>query len=320
MKLIIISDNGSYHRKIIISWRFLAILVLILSVVAITALVGYKLLFDTDTISKNEIQLLNKFDSMLMKTAKLKGQVKRLNSLGKVIATKHYIDVNAYLLSQAPAMVGIDSLSSEIVTQASLAKSINDLELVLKLQEKHYNIMRKIQASPNPPISKLVDSTNQLESSNQLKKSNQLEKNNQIKKSNPSVLSYSTPVLSGYVSSSFGKRRDPINGHQRHHNGIDIAAKHGSIIKTIASGFVTFSGRKRAYGNVIDIHHSDSLKSRYAHLDTIRVKKGEVVRKGDIIATMGQTGRATGSHLHLEVWEKNQPVNPKSYIDTALIK
>ena len=50
------------------------------------------------------------------------------------------------------------------------------------------------------------------------------------------------------------------------------------------------------------------------------MKKGEVVRKGDVIATMGQTGRATGSHLHLEVWERNQPVNPESYIDTALIK
>ena len=71
---------------------------------------------------------------------------------------------------------------------------------------------------------------------------------------------------------------------------------------------------------MIDIHHSDSLKSRYAHLDTIKVKKGEVVRKGDTIATMGRTGRATGSHLHLEVWKKNRPVNPESYIDTALIK
>lgn len=112
----------------------------------------------------------------------------------------------------------------------------------------------------------------------------------------------------------------PINGHPHHHNGIDIAATHGSEIHTIASGFVTFSGRKGGYGNVIDINHSDSLKSRYAHLDTIEVKKGEVVRKGDIIATMGKTGRATGSHLHLEVWEKNSPVNPEFYIDTALVK
>jgi len=313
MKLIIISDNGSYHRKIIISWLFWAVLVSIFCVIAITLFVTYKPI-DTDAISKNEIQLLNKLDSMLMKTAKLEGQVKRLNSLGKVIATKSNIDVNAYLLSQAPAMGGVDSLTTTIITQASLAKSINDLELELKLEERRYNVIKKAQASPKLILNMSIDSSNQLDTFNSL------ETKIQIKKPIPSLFSYSTPVLSGYVSSSFGKRLDPINGHQRHHNGIDIAAKHGSKIQTIASGFITFSGRKSGYGNVIDIHHGDTLKSRYAHLDTIKVKKGEVVRKGDIIATMGQTGRATGSHLHLEVWAKNQPVNPESYINTALIK
>ena len=129
---------------------------------------------------------------------------------------------------------------------------------------------------------------------------------------------FSSPVSQGYISSLFGKRRDPINGHQRHHNGIDIAAKHGSEIHAIASGFVTFTGRKGGYGNVVEIHHSDNLKSLYAHLHKIDVAKGEVIRKGDLIATMGSTGRATGPHLHLEVWEDGEVVNPESYIDTAL--
>ncbi|KAG1663474.1 Protein translocase subunit SecA [Nymphon striatum] len=112
--------------------------------------------------------------------------------------------------------------------------------------------------------------------------------------------------------------RDPINGHQRHHNGIDIAAKIGTEINAIGSGFVTFAGRKGGYGNVVEIHHSDSLKSRYAHLNEILVNKGDVVRKADKIATMGKTGRATGSHLHLEVWENDRPTNPEAFIKVAL--
>ena len=296
MKLIIISDNGSHHRKFNLNGWFVTALLLIFSAIIIALFVAPKSI-EKDLISKKEIQLLNKLDSMLMKTAKLEGQVKRLNSLGEIIATKGKIDISAYLLSQAPAMGGIaESFNSSVITQADLSKSINDLELELKFAEQRYEVMRKAQS--------WSQSINR----------------NPITKPASSVLSYTTPVATGYVSSTFGKRRDPINGHQRHHRGIDIAAKHGSKIHTIASGFVTFSGKKGGYGNVIDIHHSDSLKSRYAHLDTIKVKKGEVVRKGDIVATMGKTGRATGSHLHLEVWKNNRPVNPESYIDTALIK
>ncbi len=297
MKLIFISDNGSYHRKFNLNgWSIAALLFLFSSTLIIALFAAFKPL-KKDIISKNEIQLLNKFDSMLLKTAKLEGQVKRLNSLGKIIAAKSNIDINAYILSRGPAMGGIDdSFSSSVITQASLAKSINDLELELELAEQQYEVLKMAQSS-----SESINRT-------------------QIAEPASTTFSYTTPVATGYISSAFGKRRDPINGHQRHHNGIDIAAKHGSKIHTIASGFVTFSGRKGGYGNIIDIHHSDSLKSRYAHLDMIKVKKGEVVRKGDIIATMGQTGRATGSHLHLEVWEKNRPVNPESYIDTALIK
>lgn len=296
MKLILISDNGSHHRKINLNLRFAAILLVIISLLMISLLVAFKPIVK-NVISKSEIKLLNKFDAMLLKTAALEGQVKRLNSLGKIIASKGNIDINAYLLSQAPAMGGYDdSLSSSIITQSSLAESIEELELELELQEQRYDVLKMAQPFTPPNY---ID---------------------QINESIPSEFSYSNPVSAGYVSSAYGRRRDPINGHQRHHNGMDIAAKLGSEIHTIASGFVTFSGRKNGYGNVVEIHHSDSLKSRYAHLETIKVKKGEVVRKGNIIATMGQSGRATGSHLHLEVLEDNKSVNPETYIDTALIE
>ena len=147
MKLIFISDNGSHHRKFNLSGWSIAALFLISSALIIALFAAFKPL-KKDIILKNEIQLLNKFDSMLLKTAKLEGQVKRLNSLGKIIASKGNIDINAYLLSQAPAMGGVDdSFSASIITQASLAKSINNLELELELAEQLYEVMKLDQSS-----------------------------------------------------------------------------------------------------------------------------------------------------------------------------
>lgn len=297
MKLLFVSDNGRHHKKINLDIPSLGLF--FLSVILFTvAIIGVFNHFRSDVISDSEIRLLNRFDGLLIKTAKLEGQVKRLNSMGKIIADKNNIDIQDYLLTEDPAMGGLGKTSigrSSVLTKENIAKSIDDLELELDLQEQRYDILN------NSDIASFSASTDSF-------------------KDPTDLINYSLPVSKGYVSSAYGKRRDPFNGHQRHHNGIDIAAKHGSKIQAIASGFVSFSGRKGAYGNVIDIHHSDSLKSRYAHLDKIKVNKGEVVRKGDIIATMGKTGRATGSHLHLEVWKKNRPVNPEAYIDTALIK
>lgn len=297
MKLLFVSDNGRHRKKI--NLDILVLGLFLLSVISFAfALTGVYNYFKSDVISDSEKRLLSQFDTLLVKTAKLEGQVKRLNSLGKIIAKENNIDIQDYLLSQDPAMGGLGKSSdsrSTVLTKQNITKSISDLELELDLQEQRYDILN------NANIANYSTKTDFI-------------------KDPTDFINYSLPVSKGYVSSAYGKRRDPFNGHQRHHNGIDIAAKHGSKIQTIASGFVTFAGRKGGYGNVIDIHHSDSLKSRYAHLDTIKVKKGEVVRKGDTIATMGKTGRATGSHLHLEVWKKNRPVNPESYIDTALIR
>jgi murein DD-endopeptidase MepM/ murein hydrolase activator NlpD len=129
---------------------------------------------------------------------------------------------------------------------------------------------------------------------------------------------FSTPLLNGYVSSPFGNRRDPINGSLRHHGGLDIAAKKGSNVYAIANGFVSFSGKRGDYGNLLEINHSESLTSRYAHLDSYLVKNGQLVKKGDLIGKVGATGRVTGSHLHLEIRKNKKTMDPKLYLNDAL--
>jgi murein DD-endopeptidase MepM/ murein hydrolase activator NlpD len=117
------------------------------------------------------------------------------------------------------------------------------------------------------------------------------------------------PLL-GRITSTFGARRDPINGRYRKHQGVDIAAPAGSPISAAAEGTVIFAGRQRGYGNTVVIAHADGRQTRYAHAARLLVAAGEQVAAGQTIATVGRTGRATGPHLHFEVAEQGRRVNP----------
>lgn len=122
------------------------------------------------------------------------------------------------------------------------------------------------------------------------------------------------PVGEGYISSNFGRRTDPISGLMSMHTGIDFAAPSGTAIHAVGAGVVTFAGRKGAYGNTIEITHGNGYRTRYAHAKELKVSKGEVVKKGQAIATVGSTGRSTGPHLHLEVFRNGMAVNPARHI------
>lgn len=116
--------------------------------------------------------------------------------------------------------------------------------------------------------------------------------------------------LTGRITSGFGLRNDPINGHWRQHNGIDIAARRGTPIGAAAAGTVVFAGRRGGYGNTVIIEQADGKQTLYGHADQLLVKVGEEVEAGQQIATVGSTGRSTGPHLHFEVRENGQAVNP----------
>ncbi len=114
--------------------------------------------------------------------------------------------------------------------------------------------------------------------------------------------------LNGPITSYFGKRG------KRFHKGIDIDGKKGDIIRAAADGKVVFSGYMRGYGKVIVIKHNDDFSTVYAHNSVNLVKKGDYVKKGQPIARVGSTGRATGSHLHFEVRYRGKAVDPMDYL------
>ncbi len=122
------------------------------------------------------------------------------------------------------------------------------------------------------------------------------------------------PARKGWLSSSFGQRVDPFTGELAWHNGVDIAGKMGEDILAVASGVVSFSGEKYGYGKTIEVTHDGGYLTRYAHNDDLNAQLGEIVKKGQPIATMGSTGRSTGPHVHFEVFKNGRAVDPSSYI------
>jgi murein DD-endopeptidase MepM/ murein hydrolase activator NlpD len=124
--------------------------------------------------------------------------------------------------------------------------------------------------------------------------------------------------VAGVVSSSFGLRHHPISGDKHFHGGVDIAAPAGAEIKAAGPGKVTFSGMAKGYGNLVEIDHGDGTVSRYAHNAANLVAVGDEVQVGQIIATVGSTGRATGPHVHFEVRQGGKPVDPSIMIGAAV--
>ncbi|MBN4069545.1 M23 family metallopeptidase, partial [bacterium AH-315-G05] len=101
----------------------------------------------------------------------------------------------------------------------------------------------------------------------------------------------------------------------RRHEGIDIAAPIGTPIIAADGGVVTFAGRRGAYGKLVIINHENGFQTYYAHCNGFNVKVGERVHKGQKIATVGNTGRSTGPHVHFEVRKNGVPVNPLSFVN-----
>ncbi|MBT8099448.1 MAG: M23 family metallopeptidase [Gammaproteobacteria bacterium] len=122
------------------------------------------------------------------------------------------------------------------------------------------------------------------------------------------------PVSAGWISSYFGKRTDPFTGKPANHTGVDFAGKEGQQISAVADGVVTWSGDRYGYGVMVEINHGNGYSTRYAHNSENLVQVGDEVRKGQQVALMGETGRATGPNLHFEVLKNGHRVNPVNFI------
>jgi murein DD-endopeptidase MepM/ murein hydrolase activator NlpD len=123
------------------------------------------------------------------------------------------------------------------------------------------------------------------------------------------------PATVQNITSGFGYRHDPFNGHAAMHSGIDFKGAVGSPIFAAANGRVTFAGHKGGYGQAVEITHPNGMLTRYAHLSRIDAKLGQRVAAGATIGGLGSTGRSTGPHLHFEVRINDRAVNPRPFLE-----
>jgi murein DD-endopeptidase MepM/ murein hydrolase activator NlpD len=126
------------------------------------------------------------------------------------------------------------------------------------------------------------------------------------------------PVPGGRITDKFGNRKDPFIERVKHHRGIDLSAQFGTNVYAVAAGVVEFTRIKyrtnTGYGRVVIINHGNGYKTLYGHLANVKVARGQKVDRWDVIGLSGATGRATGPHLHYEVWRDGHPENPENYI------
>ena len=127
------------------------------------------------------------------------------------------------------------------------------------------------------------------------------------------ALADATPIIwpaDGWISAGYGYREDPFTGERDFHPAVDISTRHGQPVYATATGRISSAERSGNYGNLVEIDHGFELATRYGHLSEFAVSLGDTVQRGDLIGFAGATGRATGYHVHYEVWASGRTLNP----------
>ena len=308
MKLILISKRSDKVRTFSLnSWVRILLSAAVLGIpVAAGVLLGLKLadgrwqlLFEDHiadmqnemTISRQELfedrQRVNQTLSLMTaKLAQMRASVVRLDALGEQLTELSDMDAGEFDFSAAPGLGGPEIQSqqgyrSNTDMQIDLNSLMQSSGQTLSKREVQLKLLRSTLADK-----KLIDDRRLA----------------------------GRPIAHGWQSSAYGMRTDPFTGEQRWHGGVDFAGRLGSDVIAVASGVITWSGEKSGYGKMVEVNHSDGYVTRYAHNQDNIAKLGTVVNKGDVIATMGTSGRSTGPHVHFEVFKNGRVVDPASYI------
>ncbi len=237
-------------------------------------------------IERARLNAESEMDALVSRIGKMQANIIRLNALGERLINVAGLDAKEFDFSHTPAYGGPQESDAQLAggsISVDFDHIINDLNEQLSSREMQLAVLEDILM------------------------------NQQLKiESKPS----GRPILAGWTSSYFGKRTDPFSGKLAMHKGMDFAGEKGSEIIAVASGVVTWAGKRYGYGNLVEINHGNGYATRYGHNEKVLVKVGDNVEKGQAISLMGSTGRSTGPHVHFEVLKNDRQINPARYVAT----
>lgn len=304
MKIIIVDQKHGETKSLVLKgWMRVALSVCLLGVPVILGYYGYHFSatrnadFYKDEASQawmNDLKAqkadidqirhdtLAQLEALTLRMANLQARLLRLDALGQRLTEISDLDDGEFDFTQTPAMGGPVGIEAEEIDLPDFLQALD-------------NLTREIE-----------DKQQQLELLDSLMAEQQIQ--------TESFLS-GRPVNRGWISSPFGRRIDPFTGKLAWHQGIDFATgRTGVEVKAVASGVVTFAGEKQGYGNMVKVNHGNGYETLYAHDEKLLVKPGDIVKKGQVVALSGNSGRSTGPHVHFEVHKNGRVVDPASYV------
>lgn len=234
-------------------------------------------------ISTTRQQTEDTLDALAIRIGQMNARVIRLDALGRRLTEMAELEDGEFDFDSEPAIGGPEepNMSGSAVAVPEVLAAMNDLHSQLDDRESQLGVLESVLM--NQSLTARVSPQGR-------------------------------PVKSGWMSSYFGRRTDPFTGKPATHQGVDFAGKSGAEILAVADGVVTWSSSRYGFGKLVEINHGNGYATRYAHNSENLVAVGDEVRKGQTVALMGDTGRATGPNLHFEVLQNGRRVNPVTYI------
>jgi murein DD-endopeptidase MepM/ murein hydrolase activator NlpD len=235
---------------------------------------------ERQVIAEARQEALSHIDALGGKLGGMQAELLRLNALGERLVQMAGLSEEEFDFQNPPALGGPEPEESLQTTAGELMTEMDRLLEELKDRDRKLSLLEEL----------IMEQDLQADS-----------------------LPTGGPVRSGVITSTYGYRKDPIHGRRSFHRGVDFAGKRGTDILAVADGLVITSETKGGYGRTVEIRHANGLVTRYAHNQKLLVQVGDLVKKGEVIAKLGSSGRSTGPHLHFEVLKDGTQIDPMKF-------
>lgn len=304
MKVIIVDEKHGGTRSLALGgWARLTLTICLLGVPAVLGYLGHQaavarsadLYSDkaaqawVDRLERQEADIRKareeaqaQLQALTLRIANLQARLMRLDALGERLTVVAGLDDGEFDFSQQPAVGGPESFDTGESAAPDFISALNDLTRQIENRQQQLEILDSLLSG---------------------------------RKTRDEAFLTGSPVAKGWISSAFGRRIDPFTGKLAWHQGMDFATgKVGVEVQAVAAGIVTFAGERQGYGLMVEVNHGNGYETLYAHDQEVLVKPGDIVKKGQVIALSGTSGRSTGPHVHFEVHKNGRVVDPASYI------